>query len=42
MYKLMQFEDSYGITRLSDKASIPLAEGNRDYQQFLQDVKKAG
>ncbi len=42
MYKLMQFEDSYGITRLSDKASIPLAEGNRDYQQFLQDVKKEG
>ncbi len=42
MYKLTQHEDSYGITRLSDKASIPQAEGNRDYQQFLQDVKKEG
>ena len=38
MYKLN--EDS--ITRLSDNASIPMAEGNRDYQQFLQDVKKQG
>jgi len=35
MYKLNK--DS--ITRLSDNASIPQAEGNRDYQQFLQDVK---
>ena len=35
MYKLN--EDS--ITRLSDNAFIPQAEGNRDYQQFLQDVK---
>ena len=35
MYKLK--EDS--IQRLSDNASIPQAEGNRDYQQFLQDVK---
>jgi len=39
MYKLTQHEDSYGITRLSDNAFIPQAEGNRDYQQFLQDVK---
>ena len=38
MYKLIQ--DS--IQRLSDNASIPIAEGNRDYQQFLQDVKKEG
>ena len=38
MYKLN--EDS--ITRLSDNASIPQAEGNRDYQQFLQDVKVNG
>ena len=38
MYKLN--EDS--ITRLSDNASIPMAEGNRDYRQFLQDVKKQG
>jgi len=42
MYKLTKYEDSYGITRLSDNASIPQAEGNRDYQQFLQDVKKEG
>ena len=39
MYKLNKFEGSYSITRLSDNASIPQAEGNRDYQQFLQDVK---
>ena len=36
MYKLN--EDS--ITRLSDNASIPMAEGNRDCQQFRQDVKE--
>jgi hypothetical protein len=42
MYKLRQQENSYGITRLSDNAGIPQAEGNRDYQQFLQDVKKEG
>jgi hypothetical protein len=42
MYKLTQHEDSYGITRLSDGAGIPQASGNRDYQQFLQDVKKEG
>ena len=35
MYKL----NENSITRLSDNASIPQAEGNRDYQQFLQDVK---
>ena len=35
MYKL----NENGIQRLSDNASIPQAEGNRDYQQFLQDVK---
>jgi len=35
MYKL----NENGITRLSDNTSIPQAEGNRDYQQFLQDVK---
>jgi len=29
MYKLVQHKDSYGITRLSDNASIPQAEGNR-------------
>ena len=43
MYKLIQnLNNSYSITRLSDNASIPQAEGNRDYQQFLQDVKKEG
>ena len=36
MYKL----NENSITRLSDNASIPQAEGNRDYQQFLQDVKE--
>ena len=39
MYKLTQHNS---IQRLSDNASIPQAEGNRDYQQFLQDVKKEG
>ena len=38
MYKL----NENSITRLSDNASIPQAEGNRDYQQFLQDVKVNG
>ena len=36
MYKL----NENSIQRLSDGASIPMAEGNRDYQQFLQDVKE--
>jgi hypothetical protein len=38
MYKL----NENGITRRSDSASIPQADGNRDYQQFLQDVKSEG
>ena len=38
MYKL----NEHSIQRLSDNASIPQAEGNRDYQQFLQDVKREG
>jgi len=43
MYKLIQnLNNSYSITRLSDIASIPQADGNRDYQQFLQDVKTQG
>jgi len=42
MYKLTQYEGSYRITRLSDNASIPQAEGSIDYQQFLQDVKANG
>jgi hypothetical protein len=36
MYKL----NEQSIKRLSDNASIPQAEGNIDYQQFLQDVKE--
>ncbi len=36
MYKLTE----NGIQRTSDGAGIPLAEDNRDYQQFLQDVKE--
>jgi hypothetical protein len=42
MYKLTQHEDSYSIQRISDNTSIPQADGNRDYQQFLQDVKSQG
>ena len=38
MYKL----NENSIQRLSDGASIPKSEDNRDYQQFLQDVKKEG
>jgi hypothetical protein len=36
MYKL----NEQSIQRLSDNVFIPRAEGNRDYQQFLQDVKE--
>jgi len=39
MYKLNKYEDSYSIQRLSDNACVPRDDGNRDYQQFLQDVK---
>lgn len=38
MYKL----NEETIQRLSDNAFIPQDNGNRDYQQFLQDVKKQG
>ncbi len=38
MYKLKE----NSIKRTSDNSLIPLAEGNRDYQQFLQDVKVNG
>jgi len=38
MYKLTE----NSIQRLSDGASIPQSSDNRDYQQFLQDVKKQG
>jgi len=41
MYKLIQnLNNSYSITRLSDTAGIPMSPQNRDYQQFLQDVKE--
>jgi hypothetical protein len=43
MYKLTgNSTDGYGIKRLSDSAFIPRAGGNRDYQQFLRDVKREG
>jgi len=38
MYKLR----AESIQRLSDGAGIPIAEGNRDYQQFIQDVAEQG
>ena len=38
MYKL----NENSIQRTSDDAGIPLAEGNRDYQQFIQDVAEQG
>ena len=38
MYKLTE----NSIQRTSDNAGIPLAEGNRDYQQFIQDVAEQG
>ena len=44
-YKLFQNpydSDHYTIKRISDSASIPKASGNRDYQQFLKDVKNEG
>lgn len=36
MYKL---NNDNSILRLSDEATIPQSDDNRDYQQFLQDVK---
>ena len=38
MYKL----NENTIQRLSDTAFIPQADGNRDYQQFIQDVAEQG
>ena len=43
MYKIFQntgFPDQ--IYRKSDKAWIPKDSGNKDYQQFLQDIKEHG
>ena len=48
MYKLVNPETSIGvastifITRISDGASIPIDEGNRDYQRFKADVVGIG
>jgi hypothetical protein len=42
MYKLRHHQNLYGIIRIDDNTSIPQADGNRDYQQFLQDVKSEG
>ena len=39
MYKLQEIDGENSIQRLSDNTFIPHAEGNRDYQQFLQDIK---
>ena len=39
MYKL---KENSIIQRTSDNAFIPQADDNRDYQQFLQDVKTQG
>jgi len=38
MYKL----NEQSIQRLSDNASIPRADDNRDYKQFIQDVAEQG
>ena len=43
MYKIVQNTDLEDlIYRKSDKSWIPKDSGNRDYQEFLQDVKKEG
>ena len=39
MYKLVKVNENYAIVRISDNAGIPKAGGNRDYKQFLQDIK---
>ena len=40
-YKITGLEDnrSWTIVRLNDVAYIPIASGNRDYQQYLEDLK---
>ncbi|MCP3941502.1 MAG: hypothetical protein GY710_08480 [Desulfobacteraceae bacterium] len=40
MYKIMTSNES--IKRLSDNAVIPHAPGNKDYNQFLADIKEHG
>ena len=43
-YKITGLEDnrSWTIVRLNDVAYIPIASGNRDYQQYLVDIKTYG
>jgi hypothetical protein len=37
MYKLLSFNNvNSGVIRLSDSASIPFDEGNRDYIEYLE------
>jgi hypothetical protein len=37
MYKLIKVNGNIcAILRLADYASIPLSEGNRDYQEYLE------
>ena len=43
MYKIIQEKDFPDqIYRKSDHVRIPKDSGNRDYQQFIQDVKEQG
>ena len=43
-YKITGLGDnrSWTIVRLNDEAYIPIASDNRDYQQYLQDIKENG
>ena len=43
-YKITGLEDnrSWTIVRLNDVAYIPIASGNRDYHQYLVDIKTHG
>ena len=43
-YKITGLEDnrSWTIVRLNDVAYIPIASDNRDYQQYLEDIKTYG
>ena len=43
-YKITGLEDnrSWTIVRLNDVAYIPIASDNRDYQQYLEDIKTHG
>ena len=40
MYKIVEFEGKFEIYH--GPKSIPVAEANRDYQQFIQDVAEQG